>query len=457
MRALNQPSPKASHIPKHGRSLACEQMDIGFIGLPDITVQNSAGGTYIGDEVTIKGVNKLTENLIVIAIDDIVVDGGAEIILYGGYKEILPGRLPIGVTLISLNGDIIFSKKAVIKAEFNAPPGYAPSVEGAQAVATGGPGTNASAISFSATNIFIDGNIFGSNGGWGGSCEAIGKAAKNQGGMATAFSGPGAYGGDVILSACESIEVGPEVFIAAGYGGEGGKEGPSPSPHEKAFAQADNGKPAIAIGGDGGDGGEVVFVGLGKDLCKVDIKAGATVVGGGGGNGGDSLAKGGSGNKGNGGPAFALGGDAGTASTVRFIHCEVKNAGTVESGKGGQGGFSRADGGYGDDAAPKGFEGGLAWSAGGQGQNPGPKPTYDDPQGNPQKGTSGFVGSGGGAEAEGGNGGDGTGAGGVGGPSGAGIAAGGPGGDGQTPPPSLSAPQDPNGDKGGDSQEVKSP
>jgi hypothetical protein len=457
-RLVNRRHPKPKIVTKRRDALICRDLTLDLPFLADLTINGVAGGVYYGDNITLTGNNKLSESLIVVAQHDLVVSGATNISAYGGLTQYLPTNPQIEITLVSLKGDVTIEAGALITSTYPAPPGLARDASATQAVAVGSPGLNAMRISISGENVTIEGSIRGISGGDGGSCEAIGvpDPITQQGGSAIAVSGPGGFGGDVLITACKSIVVGEDSMIDAGFGGSAGRAGP-PIPaaapggaraHDQAYAQADNSQTAIALGADGGPGGDVIFVGFGRTACRVKIRAGAWVSGGTGGMGGKATAKAGGG-KAVGGSGYARAGNADVGGTVRFIRCEVQSRGVVKAGDGGLGGTAQADGGIGESTNAGGKDGGPGWAHGGDGGPSGNRPAYENEQGQTQNGVGGAFGSGGEAEATGGAGGDDLAGGGTGGKSGVGLSQGGSDGNGNLATPKAQPTQDPNGEKGG--------
>jgi hypothetical protein len=225
---------------------------------------------------------------------------------------------------------------------------------------------------------------------------------------------PAAPGGGV------AAPVGGRVF-----GGPGGRGGATMAAAENAPAFARSGSQK----GQGTGGFVYVdFAAPGGGPVPVSIDRLASIKGGNGAQPGPANAQASS----QAAPALAEGGAGGPGGEVVFGRAVVTNLGTIESGNGGRGGAANAVGGDGiaGVAAANGGHGGDATARGGPGAPPGRPPAYLDGTANPWRMTLGSVGSqgpGGPADATGGRGGNAGPAGQLGGNSGTGTAIGGTG------------------------------
>lgn len=218
------------------------------------------------------------------------------------------------------------------------------------------------------------------------------------------------------------------VAVAAGgraLGGSGGRGGSAKAASENSLAYARSGSEKGS-----GTGGTVYldFAGPGAGPVPVSVDAGARVKGGNGEQPLNAVAQATS----QAAPALAEGGAGGPGGEVLFGSAVVFNFGMIESGNGSTGGAASAQGGDGSAGvgSANGGNGGNATGRGGPGAPSAKWPTYLDGTLNPWqmvRGTLGAQGIGGSADATGGRGGNAGPTGQLGGDSGKGTATGGTG------------------------------
>jgi hypothetical protein len=302
-------------------------------------------------------------NLMLVAFGDLTINGRIPIALGSGDT----------LTLVSVSGAVRIGATAVIGP---APVTFSVALPatgtGTYALALGAPGTTGGFVKIVAPVVIIEGTIQAEPGGGGALATATGMGLGPIGGTAVAVGGRGGFGGTIIICAEETIDIIDLALIRAGAGGNGGT----------AVATASNASEALAAGGPGNDGGNVVFSGTGEGPCQVTFRGvggfAPTVKGGNGGNGGTCTATGGAGRTsafvpisllvGGGGRGTAGGGFGGAGGTVRFVNCEVSPGASVMAGSGGVGGAGAATGGVGAPAVVlTGYSGGDTDALGGDG------------------------------------------------------------------------------------------
>ena len=239
----------------------------------------------------------LTQDLVIWAEDDLVIE---DFITLPSYKS----RQGTNVTLVSGGKITVHSLVGgghVERAAPAAPP--------AGTDAYGDAGGNGGSARLIAGSILIKtgGSVQGQGGGSGADATADARVVsipqftgKKFGGASDAVGGSGGHGGDAVLCAdYVKVEWSGGNALEGGWAGFGGN----------ADANSANDNNARARGGDGGNGGDVVFGGG----AQLDI-GGRTVGGYGGGTVG-MRAKVEDGN----GDALAIGGNGGAGGTVRFM------------------------------------------------------------------------------------------------------------------------------------------
>ncbi len=352
------------------------------------------GGKFEAATITIpsSATIQLASDLVIIADKDLIVSGAIKF-----PRSSVPGPPSPNITLVSRNGRVRITGGADIGGGYAAP-GAPSTVVARPAFAQSGPGNNGGLIKIIGVNIDARGEIVGHGGGDGGDADANSQAAPlgwlDFFHRATAVSGQGGFGGDVWLCAIDSINMGGALAGLAVSGGQGGRGG-------DAFATSDLGWRALAVGGPGNDGGDVVVNGTFQG-APVQVFINQPPQGGDGQRGGDVVASGGGGN------AVAEGGKGGKGGTVKFDNAIVMNQGTAAAGSGGRGGIADAGGGAGGNGFFFGGGGGDATTTGGDGGAEGGAPMLPLPVGGPRPGRPGTNGSGGDAYATAGDGGNAT-------------------------------------------------
>ena len=303
----------------------------------------------------------LSGSLTVVSGEDIVVDGSIT------WSPPDPGS---GITLVSLNGDIVINGQVGGSARPPRPP-FDTSVRGALAIALGQPGVNGGHIRVIAPrgSIRINGVVEGVPGSAGAWAQAEGtvpwyvRIISSR--RIAAVGGQGGAGGDVVLCAAEQITIAGSALAGKG----GGATRRNSRPQVNAFARGLNGAGAYARGGPGNDGGDVIFHGLGEG-CQI-VNSGLVR----GGRGGEqermtalALSSGSS-------DAEAKGSDGGRGGSIRFEGCRVAEVGIMEAHTGGTGGPADARGGTGKQSRLfAGDSGGDAETKGGDAGPDGARP-----------------------------------------------------------------------------------
>ncbi len=408
-------------------------------GLTPIASLNPSvkGGLFQTTTATLKaGITiKLRSTLVIIADDLISIEGTITI-------DPIPSTTPkpIHIILYCNNGPIWVSGEITGAMPTSQPPPYSGQEDRStvsKVAAGSGPGEHGGVVKVVSAQsaIGISGRILGFDGGWGG--KAVAHPASSPG-TAVAVGGQGGTGGDVLLCAYDSIDF--DGGIVGGGGGWGGR----------AIAVGEYGDNAWGVGGPGNVSGDIIFHGLHKDARVMNSSG---VYGGEGGAGGSAEALQGKKLSKQGGEANAQGGEGGQGGTVKFINCRSSRQGYVDAGNGGTGGYSEAIGGDGENISgswssyiigkslisfiTRGYSGGDATSTGGSGGKAGTTPKIPIMPSGTAQGSPGSGGYGGLASATQGSGGDGW----PGGWTGTATAQGGIGGDtGQQPPAKVLAP-----------------
>lgn len=358
--------------------------------------QTIFGGTYVGGgDLVIDKPILLRESLVIVVWGDLIID--AVVSLDTGPTS---GNSFGSITLVSIQGDI-FTRGDLGWRYVTVGPPTPQQVKGNPAA--GVPGENGGHIRLIApAGMIIVGNpIWGLGGSRG--ADAIGVA---NGGECKAAGGPGGYGGDVVLCAGEGI-----VIAAPVWGGPGGDGGAASIDWGKTPA---NGAVGWALGGDAGDGGNVVVCATGKGVTVKVLQTGELVGGSGSptlppkgprpfvafpaygeaGVGGNAEASGTNGAKHNtkhDGNAFAQAGRGANGGTVLFSgQLKIVQRGPIRAGDGGVGGKADANGGAGENG-PHPSRGGNAEAVSGNGGDAGPLPRGPGFTGGP--GTPGIAGA----------------------------------------------------------------
>jgi hypothetical protein len=338
-------------------------------------------------------------------------DDGGPISFTPGFSLPAP---PPSITLVSLNGRVTVEQGAEVGGfgrDMSAAEGAEAQTVGRGQTAVAGDGDDGGWVKIVGVNVDIQGKVAGQWGGDGGWANAVATQTPSDpmanaingfmgifhaGGSTTAVGGNGGDGGDVIICATDAIHIGGRV-----QGGDGGDFG-------AASARADDGGFARAKTGIGGRGGDVTLCGRPKN-CQI-FNDGQILGGAGGGVFlKSSNAVGGSGHA-VGGNAEARGGAGELGGTVHFESCLVTTQGTVAAGDGGGGGYAEAIGGAGAQGimskSGQGLPGGNADAQGGNGGPAGALPIIPVlPVGTTKNGDPGNRGPGGGTTAQGGAGG----------------------------------------------------
>lgn len=337
---------------------------------PTTTGKVMLSGTLSGPTLVLpKGaVISVDAPLTIVADKDISIDGQIQI------PNMPKGTPGPGLMIVSLHGTVTLSDGSF--------------------VGCGGSGKgDGGAVTISGVVLELHGTIYGNDGGVGDDVPSpIAPTA-------SATGGNGGQGGSLLMCAVEGIKVGSKVrinpgsvLIAAGNGGTGGK----------AVAVESGG--TSSKGGNGGGGGDVTFSGPNAGT-KVPVIIDNDPAGGSGEKGGATSANSNARRDG-GGNAVAVGGDGGAGGTVKFVGVVVTlgPAATVAAGNGADGLKATATGG--DGSSPlfgNGNSGGDATATGGHGGAAGATPVIPLPNGT-TKGSPGRDGSGADATAIPGNG-----------------------------------------------------
>jgi hypothetical protein len=352
----------------------------GAVTLGALRTSGSIEGTdvLLPRRVTIR----LTGNLTIVSVNDLVIQGSilfprlprgpviSKLTLVslqgtvqitstasvgGGYAPFAPGSTATGTDAVAICGPPFNGAHIRII-------GRAIDIQGVVVAQDGGDGSVASAL---ATGL---GTIFG-----------FGPTLVPRGGAAQAAAADGGFGGDVLLCARDGISIGRGAMVLGGGGGYGGIAAAMAANGSRGFARGGSGGTGGDVRVVGitqlAEDGQLI-------LCPVDVVAGAMVVGGQGGYVGTGTAVGGLGQgfsliAGGGGDALAVSGDGGPGGTVLFNDgCVVDVAGVVRSGDGATpladavSGIGSADatGGNGPPARfRRGYDGGDARALGGNG------------------------------------------------------------------------------------------
>ncbi len=360
---------------------------------------------------------------------DVVLLAHGDITIGGAFQAILGIS---SMTMISLRGNIRITPGGKVRGGKIA---SGPATRGALfRLAAAGPGQPGGVIRLLAPrgSIDVEGRVEGQDGGDGGKADDDGFSVIPL--PTGAAGGQSGAGGEVWLCALESIHIGINGVVRGGEAGKGG------AARAKSMRLGDS----LAVHGPGNSGGDVHLNGPNPSaLTQVFFEQGGVVEGGHGAGRSrrPAAAIAGNGLRSNGRYANAIGGNGGDGGTVLFSGCVVNGPFTVRPGMGGDGAWAVATGGFGDDAILlSGFAGGGANAVGGDGGAPGapvavPTAAGTTVPGQPPVPGPGHTSTGGSATVITGGGGSG-GLAGNGGPSGTGTAQGGRGGISKT----LSAP-----------------
>ncbi|HXJ80583.1 MAG TPA: hypothetical protein VMS64_18130 [Candidatus Methylomirabilis sp.] len=325
-------------------------------GPPVILDNTVSGGTFLipGAGVAPGTVINLTSDLVIISTGDVEIGGQIR----------NPQNKATSIIIVSLEGNIVVQPTALIGFGTGETP--QPVVEtGATPFALGAPGGHGGVVKLVAEkgSIVVYGNIRGQMGGSGSRAEAtsdpvVAAAAKLAGrsfaGWAIAVGGQGGPGGDVILCALEAIAVGSFPGFPGGATVQGGQAG---APGRADATGAIDGF-ALALGGyryfEKDYPGHVYIESVappGSGKVQLFVNPGGLLQGADGTYGQDGeAAVAGS----DGGSAMAIGGDASPGGSVFFGDVIVFNrvlGRAIAAGDGAQGGDGSAEGATGPDGA----------------------------------------------------------------------------------------------------------
>ncbi len=397
--SVNPPSAQKA-VPKTVPT--CSVPAASGVALP--AVANITGGSFSDQQIIIPaGTNIfLTSSLILVANDLLQVDGTITVNPIG-----VPFGRQVNITLVSQNNNVVIGPAGQVgSASAQSPSKPMRTVTGR--IASAFPGTNGGYVRLLSPGggIDIQGNVEGFGGGNGGKATSKGVILTGMSALAgagprseaVAVGGQGGFGGDVRLCALDGINIGSAALVRGGMGGGMGH----------AFATAGSGKDAHASGGPANNGGNILIDGLVPGMAVINA---GRIEGGSVDWAGAAFATGGASTAVplNGGKAVARGGLGGDGGTVLFSSCVVTPpVGIINAHLGGDGGTANATGGNGFSSLVTG-KGGNADAWGGFGGQRGALPQIPTPAGVVPGGTSGigatWVGTGGTATARSGNGG----------------------------------------------------
>jgi hypothetical protein len=281
------------------------------------------------------------------------------------------GSRAVALTLVSRKGSVIVGESATIDgvtphALFSRSTSHLARVRGRA-------GVKGATVRLSGVRVIVRGTIAGVGGGRGEAVEARGCAAGPVGGGAAAGGGEGGAGGDVLLCARDAIDIAGGALIAAGDGGDGGAAAAFAVNGSRAFARAGDGTDggSVYFAGMGATLCSIVIAPTAR-----------VIAGHGGSGGVlygifSAVAMGGVGRLRKGGDATAIGGNGGDGGTVLFRRCTVRavDSRRVQANSGGDGGDAEATGGSGGGSSLwAGSRGGCAFARGGTGGRPGALP-----------------------------------------------------------------------------------
>ena len=285
---------------------------------------NQLDATTTGGVFRAAGDFELPQGVVVTLQNDLIVIVQGDLTISGEIR--VPEGRTVNIMLASQNGSILIIPTAVVGHDHVDPPrarSGAPA-SGNRETVRGKNGGQGGWISILAPSGVVDisGTVGTLSGGDGGDATALAGF-----GSRTAIGGAAGAGGDIVIASPEGIIV--DGMIMAGHGGEGGN----------AWAFSLQGTEALAQAGDGNNGGNIKFLGLGQGAQEVPVRISADVIAGNAGAGKNALARGGS--------AKANGGDGLDGGQIEFVNTAVTwlQPAKIDGGRPGAGGVAWAGGG----------------------------------------------------------------------------------------------------------------